>query len=81
MVDKEDTGSPVTLDLDKEQPALLLSKDDVVLPLFMLTIVYGVFFSVSAVVLNAIPPQLWTPSPIMTRVQLPFFKPSVTCQG
>ena len=73
MVEKEDKASPVTPDLDKEQPALPLSEDDFVLPLFVLTTIYGVFFSASAVVFNAIPPQLWTPSPIMTRVQLPLF--------
>ena len=69
MADKEDKCSAVTAELDKElaQPP---SSDDFVVPLVILTITYGVAFSVSAVILNALPPQLWTPSPIMTRVNL-----------
>jgi hypothetical protein len=71
MADKEDKAFAATFDPDKELPAPL-SNDDFVLPLLVLTIMYGPIFSISAVFRNAISPQLWTPSPAMTQVQLPF---------
>jgi hypothetical protein len=69
MEDKE-TGesSASNKDVDKDVIAPRLSNDDFVLPLLIFTIFYDVLFSLSAILLNSMTPQLWTPSPIMAKV-------------
>ena len=79
MANKENEASVRTLDLDKELPPPPLSLHDFTASLLLLTIVYGVAFSLSAVLLNCVPPPVWTFSPIMTRVTVLDFLVIVTC--
>ena len=79
MASKGNGASVRIRDLDKELPPPPLSNHDFTASLLLLTIVYGVVFSLSAVLLNCVHPPIWTFSPIMAQVTVLDSPLLVTC--